>query len=518
MTLQFIIMLAGWVCCAGAIGLCAILVLLQRNLLRRIRATRHTLRATLRQQQGMVFKFIKVDGKFIHTLCEGELVHKLGYDSKTFIGRTLGDVIPDALHVADKERHYELAWQGRETSYEGCLNGVWYFASLRPIVEHGRVTEVIASCVDITNLKKAESALRQNEQMYRLIAESSADLIRIVDSTLRIRYASPSHGPLLGYLPEELEGRSALMLVSPEDRQTALQDRERILEHKALFQAHYRLRHRDGTDIPFDTHISPVIDTDGTISNMVVVSRDLTNRIKMEEESRKNEKLALAGQLAAGIAHEIRNPLTAIKGFTKMLREPSEKQSYYAGIVLSELTSIEAIVNEFLLLAKPQHAEFKRHDIFLLLQDVVNLLRAQALMQNVEILLEPVRRRVNVLAVGTQIKQVFINIVKNAIEAMPDGGHVHLLVNVEGEMVSIRIQDEGVGIDEERIKHLGEPFYTTREKGSGLGLMVSYKIVRDHGGDIDITSSTHRGTAVEIRLPVDGADENRTGTYGPREE
>ncbi|GMA63894.1 hypothetical protein GCM10025859_43340 [Alicyclobacillus fastidiosus] len=323
---------------------------------------------------------------------------------------------------------------------------------------------------------------------------------------------------MLGYLPEELEGRSTLMLVSPEDRHIALRDRERILEHKALLQTHYRLRHRDGTDILFDTHISPVIDTDGTISNVVVVSRDLTKRIKMEEESRKNEKLALAGQLAAGIAHEIRNPLTAIKGFTKMLQEPSDKQSYYAEIVLSELTSIEAIVEEFLLLAKPQHAEFKRHDIFLLLQDVVNLLRAQALMQNVELLLEPVKRRVDVLVVATQIKQVFINIVKNAIEAMPDAGRVHLFVDVDGETVRICIQDEGVGIDQERIKHLGEPFYTTREKGSGLGLMVSYKIVRDHGGDIDITSSTHRGTAVKIRLPVAEIVEVRTGTNGAWEE
>ncbi|PEX82093.1 ATP-binding protein, partial [Bacillus cereus] len=235
------------------------------------------------------------------------------------------------------------------------------------------------------------------------------------------------------------------------------------------------------------------------------ISRDITERLKTEELLRKSEKLAVVGQLATAIAHEINNPLTAMKGFMDLLKSPENKNNeHYIDIVLSEIERIGSITNEFMALAKPQALEIKTNDLNVLMKQVVMILQPQAMMNNIQITAEFTSDASFILCEGNQLKQVFINILKNAIEATPRGGKVLIQIEyiLDKNQVNIRFTDYGCGIEKDRIPYLGEPFYSIKEDGIGLGLMVCYKIIEKHQGKILIDSEVGQGTIVNINLPI----------------
>lgn len=237
---------------------------------------------------------------------------------------------------------------------------------------------------------------------------------------------------------------------------------------------------------------------------LLIVSRDRTEYLETEELLQKSEKLAAVGQLATAIAHEIRNPLTAIKGFMQLLTEKASKEELtYMNIISSEIERIEMITDEFMSVAKPQAVTFQSIDLQLLIQQVILLLQPQATMKNIFIELHSYGELPLVYCESNQMKQVFINILKNAIEAMPSGGEIKVeLRQKDNNHLHIQIIDEGVGISKDRIKHLGEPFYSIKEDGIGLGLMICFNIIQQHKGTLSIESEVNKGTNVEICLPL----------------
>lgn len=220
-----------------------------------------------------------------------------------------------------------------------------------------------------------------------------------------------------------------------------------------------------------------------------------------EELLRKSEKLAVVGQLAAGVAHEIRNPLTSLKGFIQLLKEGKCNETYF-DIIEAELERLNEIVDEFLLLGKPNPTKKTYNHISEMLQHVVKLLEGQALLHHVTVQCFVAEQLPPLYCDENQLKQVFINIIKNAIEAMPNGGILRIEARQRLDSIFICITDEGCGIPKERMATLGEPFYSTKEKGTGLGLMVSFKIVEAHGGEMKIHSEEGKGTTVCLRFPI----------------
>lgn len=234
-----------------------------------------------------------------------------------------------------------------------------------------------------------------------------------------------------------------------------------------------------------------------------VLEEAIAQRDQSEEMLKKKDKLALVGQLAAGVAHEIRNPLASIRGFVQLMQEGMHSERYLE-IMLSELDRIEEIISEFLVLAKPQAVKFALCDVRGLLENVVVLFETQATLNNVRIETDFAPDLPLMLGKENQLKQLFINLLKNATEAMADVPDALLQMEARplGEdHLRIRIVDQGCGISPHRLKKLGEPFYTTKEKGTGLGLMVSYKIVEDHQGTIQIESEPGQGTTVTLTFP-----------------
>ncbi|WP_458414414.1 ATP-binding protein [Schinkia sp. CFF1] len=251
--------------------------------------------------------------------------------------------------------------------------------------------------------------------------------------------------------------------------------------------------------------ITPIKNRFNKITNYICIGKDIT-KLKMTEEAlRRTEMLSVVGQLAAGVAHEIKNPVTVLSGFVQLMKQKDEGNSnqFYHEIMQSELNRILTITNEFLVLGKQQTFEFVEKKIQSLLKEVVLLLKAEAEKHQVNLNVITSENIPPISCNPNQLKQVFINMIKNSIEAMPNGGEI--MINVcrsTNNKVMIEIADKGCGMSKETLAKVGTPFYTTKENGTGLGMMVSHKIIESHNGKVDIESEINVGTKIKIQLPI----------------
>lgn len=234
---------------------------------------------------------------------------------------------------------------------------------------------------------------------------------------------------------------------------------------------------------------------------VILIIRSINDRKANRQLTIKAEKLSLAGQLAASIAHEIRNPLTSIKGFMKLAQEDVMHDEYYT-IIEDEIDRIETIASELLVLGKPVSLEIEVGDVGKMVRDVCMLLQPQAVMRKIDLQYEAIEPACFIRCNTGQMKQVFINLIKNATEAMENGGIIRTSVQSDGEKVRILIADEGKGMPEHVLKKIGEPFYSTKEDGTGLGLMVCFTIVEQYNGTIKVESVVNEGTTFTIELPA----------------
>ncbi|MDT8860615.1 ATP-binding protein [Alkalihalobacillus sp. MEB130] len=244
-------------------------------------------------------------------------------------------------------------------------------------------------------------------------------------------------------------------------------------------------------------------------SQKKVMFPSISEQVKREKDTEdfmiRSEKLSMAGQLAAGIAHEIRNPLTSIKGFFQLIKESNDKEHYY-NIIEEELTKIEQVSSEMLLLAKP-HSEVRHpFEVKTLINDVKMLLETQAIIKNISIITAFNADPLFIYCEDTKIKQVLINIIKNAIEVMEYGTITIKTEEVQSRVI-LSIKDEGPGISKEELQKIGEPFYTTKPKGTGLGLLVCQKIIESHNGYLSIESKVGTGTTFIVDLPLHKTNE-----------
>lgn len=343
---------------------------------------------------------------------------------------------------------------------------------------------------------------KESEDSYKRLIESLPEAV-IIHRNYQVLYVNEAAVKMMRAENKgQLIGQSIFDYMDP-DYSGQVKERIRLAEQerKPLSIMEYKLRRLDGESFFFE--VSSLAITYGGKDCHLSLGKDITNRRQETDRLlQKSEKLALLGQMAAGIAHEIRNPLTSIKGFIQLFKSENDKKEYY-DIVLSELDRINSIVSEFLLLAKPTASVFREGNLVGIIKDVVTLINTQSAMNNVQITTAIGPNIPPIICEENQLKQVFINLLKNSIEAMPNGGNIYISVQkLRPEEVMVKIVDEGVGIPEDRMKTIGEPFYTTKEKGTGLGLMTSFKIIESHNGNISLLSQVGVGTSIEITLPT----------------
>jgi PAS domain S-box-containing protein len=258
---------------------------------------------------------------------------------------------------------------------------------------------------------------------------------------------------------------------------------------------------RDGTTVDVEVSYVPVL-SGNRIVGIYGILKDISEMKRNRELLQQSEKLAVVGELAAGIAHEIRNPLTSLKGFMQLSHQNAP--TYYTEIMLSEIDRIHAITSELLLLGKPKPFDFENKALLPMLEAILTLVNTQAILYNVQIstIAAPGAEDAVVRCEESKMKQVFLNVLKNAVEAMPNGGQLTIRLERQGAYVRVTVSDQGVGIPQEQLAKLGQAFFTTKENGTGLGLMVSFNIIEQHGGRLSIESEEGAGTTVDIRLPV----------------
>jgi two-component system, sporulation sensor kinase E len=238
-----------------------------------------------------------------------------------------------------------------------------------------------------------------------------------------------------------------------------------------------------------------------------VIFKDVTNSRSLEQQIRRHDRLAMIGQIAAGTAHEIRNPLTSIKGFLQVLKQTLNekglsKEMDFTEIMLTEIDRINGLVSEFLLLSKPRDIQFHQVDLSSVWKELLPIIETEAILYNVEIVNKMESNLPMVVADRELLKQVFLNICKNGIEAMPDGGTLHITSQLfeDEKKLSINIHDVGPGIPPYVIDKIFDPFFTTKENGTGLGLPVCQRIIHDIGGTIRVSSKGF-GTTFSIVVP-----------------
>ncbi len=366
-----------------------------------------------------------------------------------------------------------------------------------------KINAMTASLSDYTNqLKQAVEENQSVKDHLESIIQQTADAIHTVDWSGRVIQVNRAFETLYGWNSDEVLGKPLnivpeFLQVEESKKLTALRNGEQLPPTETL-----RLR-KDGSLVEVSISTAPVRDEDGNILSFISVSRDMTERNKMDELLRRSEKLTTVGQLAAGVAHEIRNPLTTLRGFLQLQQENNRVTPLHNEIMLSELDRINLIVSEFLILAKPQAIQFQVKSIRNILNDVVSLLNSQAHLYGIEFRFQSEPDDYKVHCEENQMKQVFINIIKNAIEAMENGGIITIeLFRLSREEIGITISDQGIGIPSEMLPKLGEPFFTSKENGTGLGLMISQGIIEGHKGMMEIFSRPGKGTRVDIVLPL----------------
>lgn len=259
-------------------------------------------------------------------------------------------------------------------------------------------------------------------------------------------------------------------------------------------------------DLLLDSNV--LREEDGRIVGAYLFFKDVTNLRSLEEQVQRNDRLSMIGQIAAGTAHEIRNPLTSIKGFLQLFRNSFEgrgmiREQGYVDLMLTEITRVNELLNEFLMLSKPKLAKYQQTSISHVLLNILPIIQGEAILHKVELNYIPYPNLPNVVADQELLKQVFLNICKNGIEAMNDGGGTLTVtekVDTEERYVRIEIHDTGPGIPSYVMDKIFDPFFTTKDNGTGLGLSVCQRIIHEIGGSIRVSSKGF-GTSFTICIP-----------------
>lgn len=367
--------------------------------------------------------------------------------------------------------------------------------------EKGTRKELVVMGRDITDKIAAEKKLAESEQRYKSLFEFNPGLVYMTDLSGKLTNVNDHFESYTGYSKKDFINKPVLSLIKKSDQYRVYKAFLKVVrENNPWINEEIEIITKENIKKILRCTAVPMIINEET-AGLIGYAVDITKEKETEQLLRKTEKLSVVGELAASVAHEIRNPLTSLKGFLQILQTSSNQEELYYKIMLDELERINIISSELLVLAKPQQIQFQKRNINELLVNVTSLLESEANLYGVELEIERNEELPLIDCEANQLKQLFINIMKNSIEASSkkikvtagrkDEKHIHIV-----------FKDDGCGIEEQRLKHLGEPFYSMKEKGTGLGLTVSYRIVDFHNGQIKFQSKLNEGTTVKLVLPI----------------
>lgn len=455
--------------------------------------------------------------------CNKAFLDHLGLRREEVIGRTSFEVAPDDLAAIDHDTDDELVVEGGCRNYEcqvraadgTLLEMIVYKAAYRS--GDGSLEGIVGTMLDITRRKQAEEELRK----VSCVVQQSFVSVIVTDTSGAIEYVNPAFCAMTGYGRIEVVGRTPRLLQSGETPPETYLALRSTLDAGHAWRGEFRNRRRNGEFYWALASISPIRDAEGVVTHYVAIEEDVTERKKLEAELLHSQKMEAVGRLAGGIAHDFNNILTAIIGYASLLEMQAGEESPLRNDIRQILHSAERGANltqGLLAYSRKQTTNPQPVNVNEVVRRVEKLL-ARVIGEDLELRTALSSHDLVVMADSTQVERVLMNLATNSRDAMPDGGVLTIATDEfemdasfvsrhdfgrPGRYAHLAIVDTGTGMDEETVRRIFEPYFTTKEvgKGTGLGLSMVYGIIKKHDGYILCHSSSGKGTVIDIYLPL----------------
>jgi PAS domain S-box-containing protein len=443
------------------------------------------------------------------------LVRMLGYDSKEeLLGKHVTQIFVDdeqrnklarEIHRQPHPQGHEITLRRKDGQPLLCLNTATVVRDTA-----SRVVRYQGALVDITERRAIEKRLHKEQEFARRLVDSFPDLIFVVDANKRYTFASPRVKEVLGYEDTETIGITFGERTHQEERAMlmALYD-DMFAGRRSFASIEVQVRHRQGEWRRLRCHFSPLFDENGKIEGIVISGRDVTEVKRLEEQLIQAEKLAAMGQMLAGVAHELNNPLTAILGVSELLRDRQgldESTKRQLEMTHRQARRAARIVQNLLEFSRPASPQKRVLDLNNIIDRTIQLHEHSLRRSNIEVDFHPLPGLPPITGDANQLIQVFLNLVSNAEQAIREvrqSGRIQIRLGQSTNRVFASVQDDGIGIKPEALAKLFDPFFTTKRPGggTGLGLSICMSIVREHGGNIEVESLPAGGAAFTVSLP-----------------
>jgi PAS domain S-box-containing protein len=452
--------------------------------------------------------YIVQNGKFV--LVNPQFQRYMEYTEEELLGKdSLSIVYPEDRGLV-RRRAVAMLKRNRLDPYEfrvvlksGKL--IWAMETVTSIRYGGR-RAVLGNFMDITERKQAEDRLKQAAEEWRTTFDSITEQVSIVDVDFRLARVNKALARAVKMKPDELTGRKCYEVVHGTEGPVPNCPHSQALEIKQPVTKEFC---EPSLGLYQEVSTSPIFDDSGEIVASVHVARDISERRKMQQQLVIADRLASVGELAAGIAHELNNPLTSVIGFTQLLLsgQVADDVRQDLEVVSSEAQRAAHVVKNLLAFARKHVPVKKPVSVNEIIEKVLEIRAYEQKVSNIKVVIHLAPDLPEIMADYFQLQQVFINIIINAEHFMIEahnGGFLTITTENRGDMVRAAFADDGPGIAEGDLEHLFDPFFTTKEvgKGTGLGLSICHGIVTEHNGRITVESELGKGATFVVELPA----------------
>ncbi len=449
-------------------------------------------------------------------------VEGYGYTRDEFLAMSLVDIHPPEdrprlmENLASERPNLQHSGEWRHLRKDGSVIDVEIDSHL---LEFMRRQAALVTAQDITRRKEAEEKLRESEIRFRSLIERSSDVISILDGTGKLVYVSPSVS-IIGYSVEEAVGMSVFELVDPEETSKLMEALNMVIrEPDVVHSFGFRFRHRNGSWVDSESTALNALNVP-EIRGIVVNSRDITEKKRLEKQFLRTQRMESIGTLAGGIAHDLNNVLAPILLSLDMIREmnPDVRSGKLIDTLEASANRGAELVRQVLSFARGVEGERTAVQLRHLIREIEKITR-ETFPRSISVVTNAPKDLWTISGDATQLHQVMMNLCVNARDAMPRGGtieiaaankmldetyvHGHVEAKV-GPYVVLNVSDTGIGIPPSLLDRIFEPFFTTKEvgKGTGLGLSTVMTIIKSHGGFVDVYSEEGKGTRFSVHLPA----------------
>lgn len=432
------------------------------------------------------------------------------------IGQRLEHVLPEAIiehmDITGKVRHVFESRQGirgdRMTYRAPGIPIRIYYYSILPFAWRGEVENVVLLMDDVTEQVRLSEEVRLVERHLASVVESARDIVLSTSSEGLIVTWNTAAERLTGYASWEVKGRSFFERCAADKTENLRRVFHELRAADRSQTGEWEILTKSGERIPISWIFSPLQDEGAKSVGVVAVGRDLSEHRKLEMQLLQSQKLAALGVMAGGIAHEIRNPLAVCSSAAQFLKNPRVKPELREECIdriLGGILKASSIIENLLRFARPSSTtEMTQLDLCDAVRDALQLVSNQAKIAQISVTVDFPDEKIAVYGNANLLQQMFLNLVLNAVNSMPDGGKLLIAAKRTENGAEVDIADTGCGISQEDLEKIFDPFFTLSPvgKGTGLGLSICYSIVKQHLGNIEVQSAVGEGTVFKVHLPV----------------